>query len=71
MEPASLETLDAACMLCICSTLDSRSVAALQCVSRAVRVLASEDSLWRGFSHRDWDLAEPNTPAGEPAGSFR
>jgi hypothetical protein len=68
---ASLETLDAACMLGVCSTLDSRSVAAMQCVSRALRVLTSEDALWRDMAHRDWELAEPNTPAGEPAGSFR
>ena len=68
---ASLQTLDTACISVICLALDARSVAALQCVSRSTRLLASEDTLWRDLCCRDWELAEARTPSGEATGSYR
>ncbi|KAL5998020.1 F-box protein skip16 [Asimina triloba] len=66
-----LESLEDLVIHSILTKLGPQEAAAIACLSRRLRVLASDEQLWRLFCFRDLDLSSPQDPSGNPLGSFK
>lgn len=55
----------------IISKLDAKDAVAVSCVSKKLRVSASEESLWINLCSKDLGLSAPIDPLGNPTSSFK
>ncbi|CBI36723.3 unnamed protein product, partial [Vitis vinifera] len=66
-----LEDLGDLAINAIISKLDAKDTVAVSCVSKKLRVSASEESLWLNHCSQDLGLSAPIDPLGKPAPSFK
>ncbi|KAJ9701599.1 hypothetical protein PVL29_006817 [Vitis rotundifolia] len=66
-----LEDLGDLALNAIISKLDAKDTVAVSCVSKKLRVSASEESLWLNHCSQDLGLSSPIDPLGKPAPSFK
>ncbi|XP_002271000.1 F-box protein SKIP16 isoform X1 [Vitis vinifera] len=66
-----LEDLGDLAINAIISKLDTKDTVAVSCVSKKLRVSASEESLWLNHCSQDLGLSAPIDPLGKPAPSFK
>lgn len=66
-----LEDLGDLALNSIVSKLDAKDTVAVSCVSKKLRVSASEESLWLNHCTQDIGLSAPVDPRGNPAPSFK
>ncbi|XP_034685809.1 F-box protein SKIP16-like isoform X3 [Vitis riparia] len=66
-----LEDLGDLAINAIISKLDAKDTVAVSCVSKKLRVSASEESLWLNHCSQDLGLSVPIDPIGKPVPSFK